>query len=195
MGNHTCRTFASNITTQMKKVPFVAAVWLMLAFAAHGQNATPALFNLFGPLPKSMSNEELIQLKDGGSKISSAFYNTLQVVSDDHEVFPIGKMEVDKITHLFYADVKYGKTNNPDDYLIDVSSVAFDTKTGQMIEPGVNFYLGMVGHDALIRSSHFKVNNDIITFTIITTDGNGKKMVETTTYKMTGKFLEFVSSL
>lgn len=179
----------------MRKVPFVAAVWLMLSCMAYGQNATPALFNLFGALPKSMSNEQLIQLKDEGHKIPSVYYNTLQVVNDDHEVFPIGKVEVDKITHLFYADVKYGKSNNPDDYLIDVSSVAFDTKTGQMVEPGVNFYLGMVGRDAMFRSSHFKVNNDTITFTIITSDANGKRSVETTTYRMTGKHLEFVSSL
>lgn len=175
----------------MKKVPFIAAIWLVMSGMAFSQSDTHTLLALFGELPKFMSNDDIIKLKDGDNKISYTYYQTLGVVSDDHEVFPIGKVIVGKTVHLFYADVKYGH-NTPDNYLIDISELTVDAETGKTVPSGVNFYLGMVGKDNLNRSTTFKVHDNIITFTITSIDDNGKTTTETTDYKMTTKDLEYI---
>lgn len=179
------------------KYIFVAVLSVLFPLSkTYAQVSAFSLFALFPEMPQQMNNEELITVKNESDRIAFKYYSLLGVSKDDHDVFPIGKIIVGNTIHLFYADVKYAINGKSNDFLMDISALAFNKETGQPSATGPSFYLGIIGKDMYTRSSSFKLNNNnTITFTVHSLDNEtGKKRSEMSTYKIGVKDLELLFS-
>jgi hypothetical protein len=156
------------------------------------QTGSKELYAKFGAMPSSMNNENIQACIKESNLLSTAFSLQLSAgfVAGSEEIYPIGKIEVGNVFHLFYGVVNwYDKSNN--DYSMNVACSTFK-KNGEMPRGGLQNYLCMTGQDALKRESTIQVDGDKIIFTMTSTSKENKVEIEKVTYKLAG-FLEFVS--
>lgn len=171
----------------------IATALLITTSVLNAQTGSDELYNSFPSLPSSMENSDLVRLVKSGKSLDSEFFSALSVGylgTQDHEIYPIGKVITGKVVHLIYGIVSY-RDRSTFDYSMNVACSSFNSKSHELQGAGLQNYLTMSGQDALKREGSYEYSNGMITFTLKSTDKSGKVETETNTYKF-AKYLEIV---
>ncbi len=121
------------------------------------------LYDAFPPMPSSVSNDDLIQIKRGNA-LDSELAAALNQYTIAGNYFAIGKIETKKSVILIYGSCRELDEDKDENPAMTGVVNTFDKKTGEAVAGGLQHYLFMVGEDAMRRESSIAFDGSRIVF-------------------------------